>query len=236
MLISCAYAQSPKVVNNLNSAKLKDTAVVYKSPDGNRYHVSFANDPYEKENNTAITVITSIAPNFEGKARAKAKTSYVTGPTLSFNSINALINSLTADSVIRKKLNENSPRIKDEMKNVRLSNAYLFAIKKESDNDYHLIIGDNKDLTKATLLNAEVSGLPAHANAKMKQVRAYVEAHLVDVGGSSYAVFTKNPIPIQISGSVFYDVDHVPGEIGPVGLQPKTSWEIHPIASLTFKD
>ena len=43
------------------------------------------------------------------------------------------------------------------------------------------------------------------------------------------------PIPVQIVGSLFFDVDHQPGEVGPVGMKPKTSWEIHPVSDIQFE-
>jgi hypothetical protein len=237
LAFSTSAQRTLKTITTLNSTDFKDTAAIYKAPGGKRYHISFVSDPYQKESAAIAQKISCGASNFAGVARARAKTSYVSGQAQAFNSISDIIKSLPTDNTMRKKLNANSARIAEEMKNVSLSlNVYLFAIKKESDNDYHLIIGDNKDVSKATFLNAEVSGLPARPDAKMQKVRDYVESHFIQVCGPSYAVFSQNPIPIKISGSVFYDVDHLPGEIGPVGLQPKTSWEIHPIASITSKE
>jgi hypothetical protein len=36
------------------------------------------------------------------------------------------------------------------------------------------------------------------------------------------------PIAVDLTGSVFFDVDHPAGAIGPAGLKPSSAWEIHP--------
>lgn len=232
---TCTFAQGHlDTLKTLNTNNYKGASAIYKAPNGKHYEVSFQNDPFEKP--MVGATVACGATGFAGSARAQAKTTYVNGQPISFNTIADLIKALTPDNTVRKKLNTHSPRIADEMKNVSLSNGiYLFAIKNESDHDYHIIIGDNKDYTKATLFNVEISGLPAVSNPTIQQVRTYFEKNFVQVCGPQYAVFTKNPIPITIGGSVFYDVDHQPGQIGPVGLQPKTSWEIHPIATIAIK-
>jgi hypothetical protein len=115
-----------------------------------------------------------------------------------------------------------------------LKDTYLYAFKKESDNDYHVIIGDNIDPKKATYFNAEVSGLPVPVDKRFQTVRAAFEKQFVQVCNSNYAIFSANPIKITIEGSIFFDVDHKPGQIGPAGFQPLTTWEIHPISKITF--
>ncbi|MFL6414788.1 MAG: hypothetical protein ACJ74Y_03860, partial [Bryobacteraceae bacterium] len=42
-------------------------------------------------------------------------------------------------------------------------------------------------------------------------------------------------IPVQVVGSLFFDVDHPTGEVGPLGLKPQTSWEIHPVSDIQFE-
>lgn len=145
------------------------------------------------------------------------------------------VKALAKDAIVRAKLTSSSPRIAEEKHYVRLlKDTYLYAFKKESDNDYHVIIGDNKNVKKATFFNVEISGLPNSNNKTFTAVRAAFEKQFVQVCSSGYVIFAQNPIKIQIEGSTFFDVDHKPGQIGPVGFQPTTNWEIHPISKITF--
>jgi hypothetical protein len=102
-----------------------------------------------------------------------------------------------------------------------------------------VILGTDPSAGPRTYFNAEGSGLPGNAApafAKLKKVRQA----LVDVygdllpKGTNYRAFTV-PAPVVVDGSLFFDVDHPAGEVGPqkpVKMQPKTAWEIHPITSL----
>jgi len=49
-----------------------------------------------------------------------------------------------------------------------------------------------------------------------------------------YKVFTK-PIPVRITGSLFYDIDHAPGVVGTGPYKPRTAWEIHPVTKIEFE-
>jgi hypothetical protein len=43
------------------------------------------------------------------------------------------------------------------------------------------------------------------------------------------------PVPIRVTGSLFWDVDHEdPPYVGPNDFKPKTAWEIHPISDIEF--
>ena len=209
--------------------------VIFKSPKGKFYKVNFiqeAGSYFEPEANVSANCIDST---FAGSARKAAKTSIVTAVTEDFATVSALIKALPKDAVVRPKLTSKSKRIAQENRNVRLvKDTYLYAFKKESDNDYHVIIGDNINPKKATYFNTEISGLPVPNDKRFQAVRKAFEKQFVQVCNSSYAVFSANPIKISIEGSVFFDVDHLPGQIGPVGFQPLTTWEIHPITKITF--
>ncbi len=206
---------------------------IYKTPQGALYKVKFVNDPFEVVTENAVT-INCADSTFAGQARKGAKTSVVKATTEDFATVSALINGLAKDAVVRSKLTSRSARIAEENRYVRLvKDTYLFALKKESDNDYHVIIGDNKNPKKATFFNVEVSGLAA-SNKQIAAVRKAFEQQFVNLCSSSYVLFAANPIKIQIEGSVFFDVDHKPGQIGPAGFQPATSWEIHPISKIAF--
>ena len=57
---------------------------------------------------------------------------------------------------------------------------------------------------------------------------------LSQVTTGSYIKFTP-AIPVKVQGSLFYDIDHEPGVIGPTGFRPKTAWEIHPVTDIEFE-
>ena len=232
-LFTCIASSQP-VTDTITTLQTNRTKpAVFKAPNGKFYKVSFASDPSKR---AAAKPKDCGDIVFAGKHRAAAKTSFVTGVAAkSFNSVAELIAALTPDSIIRPKLTRNSNRIADEQKNVRLEkNIFLYAMKNEDDNDYHLIIGDNIKLSKATLFNIEISAVPKTGNATILKVRTFFKDNFGQVCGPKYAVFKDDPIPIKVSGSVFYDVDHPAGQVGPVGMRPKTSWEIHPIASISW--
>ncbi len=207
---------------------------VYKMPDGKYYKVKFVNDPFNELGTEGILTANCADSTFAGQARKGAKTSVVVAKTEDFNTVSALFKALAKDAVVRPKLTSRSSRIAEENHNVRfLKDTYLFAFKKENDNDYHVIIGDNINPKKATFLNIEVSGLSG-SNKQITAVRRAFEKQFVNVCSSSYIVFAANPVKIQVEGSTFFDVDHKPGQIGPVGFQPASSWEIHPITKIVF--
>ena len=232
-VVSC-FASSQSVTDTITTLKTNRTKpAVFKAANGKFYKVTFASDPLRPAAGKSINCREVV---FAGKDRAAAKTSFVTGvPAKSFNTIAELIATLTPDSMMRSKLTRKSKRIADEQKNVRLEkNIFLYAMKNETDNDYHLIIGDNIKLSKATLFNVEISGVPKRGNATIMGIRNFFKDNFGQVCGPKYAVFKNDPIPIKVSGSLFYDVDHPAGKVGPVGMRPKTSWEIHPVASISW--
>jgi hypothetical protein len=205
---------------------------VFKSATGQTYEVEFLEEENIERGLESVNCLDSI---FTGKARSKPKLTIVTASFEEFETVSALIKSLAKESIIRPKVAGNNNRISLEKRNVRLlKDTYLFAFKKESDNDYHVIIGDHKDPKKATFLNAEISGLANATDKRLRLVRQTFETQFVQVCNSAYAVFAKNPIKIQIEGSLFYDIDHKAGQIGPKGFRPTTTWEIHPISKITF--
>jgi hypothetical protein len=136
------------------------------------------------------------------------------------------INTLTRDP--------ENPRVNQERRNVRLTNLYLFAIKREKDNDFHLIIGDNNGL----YFNAECSGLPAAdypSYATLRKVRRQIEGFFrSEFCSNKYTVFEPGIRLYDLSGSLFYDIDHAPGIVGPADYKPRSAWEIHPISNIDF--
>ena len=156
--------------------------------------------------------------------------------------INDLLHNLPTDAKMKLRVTRTSPRIAIENNGVIMANIYLFAFKRESDNDYHLIIGDGPTFSQATLLNMEISGIPNPDNPDLDNARTnFLNAFKINdkTCMSGYVVFANNPVPVHIEGPVFYDIDHTPGSIGPISgnikLRPKTAWEIHPITKFGLR-
>ena len=132
-----------------------------------------------------------------------------------------------------------SARLPEEQ-TVVVVKAFLYAASKESDNDFHCIVGTEPG-SNVRFMNVEVSGLPA-GNARFFSVlkKARDEFKLFFTSGGEalptggYEKYDP-PIPIQLTGSVFFDVDHVPPAVGPPGMKPLTAWEIHPVSDIQFE-
>lgn len=230
-----AMSQRVDTVGVLKTNRSKPA--IYKAPNGKVYKVRFVADPTEPFTTESAKCGEDI---YSGKDRAVAKTSLAGAtPVKQFVSITALIAFLTPDATMETKVTTTSKRVAEESFNVRLAkNIFIYAMKKESDNDYHVIIGDNIKKSKATFFNIEISGVPKTGNATNKQalqtIRDFFENNFVQLCGSKYAIFDSNPVPVSVQGSVFFDIDHKAGAVGPTGFRPKTAWEIHPVSAIKF--
>jgi hypothetical protein len=180
---------------------------------------------------------------YNGHDRSFAKTSVAKShATETFSTIPALFRTLPVDVSMTShdpaiSKDPGSERVDEENRNVTVTNAYLFAIYRESDNDFHVIIGSKPDYTKAILMNIEISGLPPASSvdyATLKAVREKVKAHFGNICGKQIILKTK-PVQVSVTGSLFFDVSHKAGVVGPAGLKPKTAWEMHPVTDITFK-
>jgi hypothetical protein len=175
--------------------------------------------------------------NFSGVARAAAKISFASAASRNYVSFSTLRNSLALDNTMRNLgLGNSSPRVSQENKNVRLTNRYLYAIKRESDGDMHIIMGD---ASSANFFNCEASGYPSTSAASYAAIKTVRDAIFNRFGSdfctrSSYMIFSPALSVNEIAGSMFYDIDHAPGTIGPTGYRPNTSWEIHPMSAIIF--
>ena len=180
---------------------------------------------------------------FDGTARAVAKLSIVSAPPESFATLSGLLDTLPSDDVMRA-LNipksADSDRVAQEQRLVTVT-AYLYASSKESDDDFHCIVGS--DASGSTrFMNVEVSGLPDAASpfltpltAARNQFKTFFTNNNVDsLPTQGYEKYNP-PIPVKITGSLFFDVDHLPGSIGPVGFRPTSAWEIHPVSDIQFE-
>jgi hypothetical protein len=178
---------------------------------------------------------------FAGTDRRSPKTSVATGGLKSFASVAALRSSFPTDShmnslgITRAPDSERTP---EEQYNVSVE-GYIYAAIKESDNDFHLIVGDKDCAAGDCFINVEVSGLPQDPadasyptlSAVRKKFLAYFKQHQPS---RSYKKFNP-PIAVTLAGSVFFDVDHPAGAVGPAGLKPNSAWEIHPLTDIIFE-
>jgi hypothetical protein len=133
----------------------------------------------------------------------------------------------------------NSTRVAEENRNVSVD-GWIHYAKKEADNDYHVIVGTSGNLNQAQLINVEISGLPPHGSkafSVLKQVRDNFEnlfqVALPQMQGSGFAQVT--PTHVHITGSMFYDIDHAAGAVGPTAHRAKSAWEIHPVTNITVE-
>ncbi|MSR60478.1 MAG: hypothetical protein EXS05_23030 [Planctomycetaceae bacterium] len=180
--------------------------------------------------------------NFAGHDRKVAKTSVAGAPVENFSDLRRVLDSLPSDDDMLNHDPEitrepDSDRVDEEMRNVRVT-AYIYAAKREPDNDFHLILGRGPSETVGrNMMTAEVTGLPRTGpfRAQMKTARDEFKAFFgpQHLPSASYRVFV-DPIRVRVKGSLFYDVDHAPGIVGTGDYKPETSWEIHPVTKIEF--
>jgi hypothetical protein len=185
---------------------------------------------------------------FKGKFRPEAKTSYSSAAKESETDVESLLNKLPTDAVMTQQHPElvakdqnhgnHAARIAAEQRNMTV-NAWLYWVGHQSDDDYHLILGDTPELSSGTVfMNAEISGLPkAHPTqqpfVKLRATLRQVLAANHNVNGAFV-----NPLPVRITGSLLWDGEHRnPHNVGPrkpVDIRPKKAWEIHPIHDFVY--
>ena len=182
--------------------------------------------------------------NFEGTARKTAKLSIGDGHVGVFKDLKNLIKSLPADDkmiahVPKIKTTATSERVEEEQRNVRVK-VFLYAASREDDNDFHLILGRDPSVAPEMYMTMELSGLPPSTSAAFKKLKAARDAYKAFFGdelpGEKYD-FYDPPIPVQIEGSLFFDMSHSAGQRpGPKSLKSRmpTIWEIHPITKIVF--
>jgi hypothetical protein len=196
----------------------------------------------------AAKKVAAAAPtgdNFAGTARKAAKLSIGTGKTEKFADLKDLIASLPAEA---KMINHKPPittvatsgRVKEEQRNVRVR-AFLYAASMEADNDFHFIIGRDPKKTPELYMTMELSGLPPKSSASFQQLKAARDAYKKFFAGNLPGVgydFPDPPVPVEIEGSLFFDMTHAQGSRpGPKSLKSRmpTIWEVHPITKITFE-
>jgi len=199
-------------------------------------------DPIISPNHSSTTagLGDQITARFRGTDRKAAKTSFAELRTEPERTVDQLVATLVLDSTmlayeppITKA--PNSARVQAEDRSVKVR-GWIYAIKYQDDQDWHLIVGTDPDAGAETFLNCEVSGLPSkesNSYAKLLEVRQSL-AHIFDNDLPKPGGYTKytTPIPVTIEGMLFFDVNHPAGAVGPPGMRPKTAWAIHPITKI----
>jgi hypothetical protein len=235
--------------------QLVDTGV-FKARNGEIFRVHFEEDIEIQEVGYRYRVIRNTRgvaqkvkePNkacdngnfFDGTYRKSAKESYVNGSGNIINPPNlaALIARLKTIDISQFQINSNTPRVAPENKSITLSSVYLYALKRESDEDYHIIIGTTQDPSTAEWFNIECAGLPPRSspyfstlNAARNKVVSFLNGELCKNG---YTFFDDHPI-IQVTGSLFYDKEHATSIVGPTQFKPLTAWELHPLVDFKVR-
>ena len=137
-----------------------------------------------------------------------------------------------------------SNRVEEEKRNIRVR-AFIYAASREDDNDYHLILGRDPEKTPEMYMTMELSGLPPSSSSAFKKLKAARDAFKKfyddnlegKLPGTSYQ-FPDPPIPVEIEGSLFFDMTHASGtRPGPKSLKSRMPviWEVHPITKMSFE-
>ena len=182
---------------------------------------------------------------FQGSSRKAAKLSLSSAKMKSFKDVAALLKTLPAIATMTKLFppgsdGPTSQRVSQEERNVHLR-AFLYAASRESDNDFHLIIGGSPSVSPAVYMTIEVSGLPPQNSPTFSILNGVRDAFKHFFGTrlpTATYDFYDPPIPVELEGSLFFDVKHAKGQRpGPATLRPHmpTIWEIHPISKLVFE-
>jgi len=209
--------------------------------------------PAEVQERPAASVSANpeVEEEFQGQYRAAAKTEYVMlngklAPTESFPDLEALKAFLRPqiDPLMRHRHPhlsdadaDASHRVPEERHNVSVV-AYLHAVKHETgprgDRDFHVMLGSSPTIGSGIFLTAEASALPS-GGVHRQQLEA-ARAELLSLVGSCRCdgrfMQVSPPIPVRITGSLFFDGAHGIGSVGPAYAKPFTVWEIHPILTI----
>ncbi|MFL5051953.1 MAG: hypothetical protein ACJ8D4_17755 [Xanthobacteraceae bacterium] len=177
--------------------------------------------------------------------RILAKLSVGAGQTESFDDLKDLLGTLPADDIMASRVSPAAAdgdilRVAEEQRNVRLR-AFLYAAKKQMNNDYYMIIGRARESKPRIFMTAVVSGLPPNDSPSFAQLKAARDAckeffgeHLPTRAYNHY----EPPVPLEIEGSLLFDVSKFGGtQIGPANLRKdmKTVWQIRPLTKIVFE-
>ena len=195
----------------------------------------------------AATAALPPGDDFEGTSRKAAKITIADAKSEQFKDVRSLIKSLTEEALMighKPKIGKGatSARVKEEQRNIHVT-AFMYAVSREDDNDFHLIIGRNPKSSPEMYMTMELSGLPPANSAafpKLKAARDAFKKFFSDQGeklpGANY-VYPNPPVPVKINGSLFFDITHATGSRpGPKSLKSRMPviWEVHPITKIVM--
>lgn len=244
-------------ITDLNNLEPKQQAI-YKQKDGKSHVMYYEPDPRDSiaDNDTTqfnrgggdsyntLQVMAANerceSDNFDGSNRRVAKITISPAGMESFNTLRALINSLEDADVMAASISgSNSLRIPAEDRNVWVKKAYLYCYSRQTDEDFHVIIGTTKKHTATTkFFNVEISGLPPAGDASFTLLNEarndFFEEATENLCSSGYYCYAT-PLKIEVKGSLFYDKQHHNGLHGTGTKRPDDAWEIHPVTFLKYK-
>ncbi len=255
--ISKRQAASLDTITNLNSLESKKQAI-YKKGEGKNYVMYYEPDPRDSVPDNDTTQLTrgggdNIATfrviaanercesdNFDGSNRRVAKISISPAGMESFSILRSLINSLEDAEVMAAAIQGTSSlRIAEEDRNVWVKKAYLYCYSRQTDEDFHVIIGTTRKQTASTkFFNVEISGLPPADDASFDLLNtarnSFFEEATENLCSTGYYCYAT-PLKIEVKGSLFYDKQHHNGLHGTGTKRPADAWEIHPVTFLRYK-
>lgn len=185
----------------------------------------------------APSAVAQMDVKFSGRARGAAKTSIAAAAAVEeFATLEDLLDSLPPDDVMAsQRISSEADRVPEELRNVKVREAWLYAARIDDDQDVRLIIGTDPRTTSRFYLVAVATALPPTSAAGHDALRAVREEVFEALGhrmpGRTYGIL-NSPVRIQIGGSLLYDVEQSPGATAPPRFRPATAWQIHPIMSL----
>ncbi|HEY0511618.1 MAG TPA: hypothetical protein VGH73_06925 [Thermoanaerobaculia bacterium] len=214
-------------------------------PQGGQYQILITNEMDPTDKMDKIIALAAAGPpgdNFQGTARRAAKLSISAAQVEHFDDLQGLIASLVADADMEAlgiPTSADSGRVEQEDRNVEVR-AFLYAASRESDNDFHLILGPDPSLGSSSFMTMEVSGLPPDGSGSLDTLSTVRDTFKGQFDGNLPGFgynFFKPPIPVDIGGSLFFDATHASGgpTPGPRDAKPVTIWEVHPVTTLTFE-
>ncbi len=119
-----------------------------------------------------------------------------------------------------------SSRFPAELKTYRIT-AVLTLIKKETDEDYHIVIADPDDEELTMIVESVAPGCTKGSSftQEIQNVRKAIDQKLGPIGKKKKI---NLKIPVTVTGIGFFDPIHGQEGVGPNGV------ELHPILDITF--
>jgi hypothetical protein len=164
--------------------------------------------------------------------RNPAKASVATGAMEEFDSLPDLLRTLTPDEEMRQR-DLPPERTAAEERNVAV-NVWGYAATLSFDGDYHMVFGSAPELP-AQFMTAEVRRAPLRSVDHTKTLATREQFRAIFGHPAWWGIYSrfKPPVHVRITGSLFFDIDHHPGDVGPHEFASDTTWEIHPVTSIS---